>query len=237
MRKARVTAGAGCSQWPYRSHLASCTISAAARGRHGPLSDRLERLTLVRDGRYGFRRSGGKWGRRRRGCGWASGRYSLTRRPKGPVRSVALGTDRRGARRLQEHRHAARTPSITHLRFPVRVRPCCVKGSRHLDIPFSRDRNIQSGRVGCNKSQQRFPTGAVEVSLRLVFLPPLTLRDHRVEAKASPTLDGISASSSRGASQRLVAEIADEGFRIGPGHPSSRRLVCTRRDRDATHPR
>ena len=113
-----------------------------------------------------------------------------------------------------ERRHSS------HLRFPVRVPALLrerVAPSGHSIL--GETRNISRGGVGLRIRKATIPTGAVEVSLRLVFLPPLTLTGTIVWSKAQPNPPGwqLGIQFTEELPQRLVAEIADEGFRLGTG--------------------
>ena len=108
----------------------------------------------------------------------------------------------------------------SHRRFPVRVPALLrerVAPSGHSIL--GETRNISRGGVGLRVRQATIPTGAVEVSLRLVFLPPLTLTGTIVWSKAQPNPPGwhLGIQLAEELPQQLVAEIADEGFRIGTG--------------------
>ena len=106
------------------------------------------------------------------------------------------------------------------LRFPVRVPALLLERVEPAAHPTPGEtRNISRGGVGLRVEKAPSSGVPVEVGLRLVFRLPLTLTGTVVWREAQPTPPGwhLGIQFDEELPPRVIAEIADEGFRIGTG--------------------
>jgi hypothetical protein len=111
-----------------------------------------------------------------------------------------------------------RRPS--HVRFPVRVPALMIEQATLWERPTPGEtRNISRGGARLRVEGATIPSNPVGVTLRLVYRPSVTLTGTVVWSSGQPEPPGweLGIQFNEEINQRLVAEIADEGFRSRAG--------------------